>query len=80
MPKKLDPPSRMLSREEVLMIVGVSSPTIWTWVRDRHFPPPRRLGTTSGTRGRIAWLENEVQAWILSLPKKYPKGTKREVA
>ena len=71
---------RMLSREEVLEIVGVTYPTIWAWVRDKHFPAPRRLGFTKHQQGRIGWLESEVQAWIMSLPKKYPKGTKQEIA
>lgn len=71
----LEPVSRLLTREEVLAIVKVSYPTLWWWVRDGHFPAPRRLGSR-GKHGRIGWIESEVQAWIKSLPKRYPKGSK----
>ena len=72
-------PSRLLSRAEVLEIVGVTYPTLWAWVRDGHFPAARVLGfkKTEGNKGgRVAWLESEVQAWIASRPKRFPKGTK----
>ena len=54
-------PSRLLSRAEVLEIVGVTYPTLWAWVRDGHFPAARVLGfkKTEGNKGgRVAWLES----------------------
>jgi predicted DNA-binding transcriptional regulator AlpA len=77
-PAKVAPtvaPGRLLSREEVLAIVNVSYPTLWWWVREKHFPAPKVLGL-KGKRGRIGWIESEVQAWILALPRRFPKGTK----
>ena len=72
----LSEPGRLLSRTEVLEIVGVTYPTLWAWVKKGHFPSPRRLGFTKQPQGRVGWIEAEVQAWIRALPKKYPKGTK----
>lgn len=68
-------PGRLLSRAEVLAIVGVTYPTLWWWVKEGHFPAPRVLGF-KGTKGRIGWVEFEVQSWIVALPKRFPKGTK----
>jgi predicted DNA-binding transcriptional regulator AlpA len=69
-----EPVSRLLTRLEVLALLNVTYPTLWGWVRDGHFPPPRELGW--GKKGRIGWVQSEVQAWIASLPKRLPKGTK----
>jgi predicted DNA-binding transcriptional regulator AlpA len=71
------PPSdRLLSRAEVLEIIGVTYPTLWWWVKEGDFPAPRTLGFKKGPRGRIGWVESEVQSWIMSRPKRFPKGTK----
>lgn len=71
---------RMLSRGEVLEIVNVTYPCLWGWVKDGHFPAPRQLGF-KGKRGRIGWLSSEVQTWVASRPRRFPKGTKlKEVA
>ena len=69
-------PSRLLSRAEVLEIVGVTYPTLWAWVRNGHFPAARVLGLEGNKGGRVAWVESEVQSWIMSRPKRFPKGTK----
>jgi predicted DNA-binding transcriptional regulator AlpA len=49
---------RLISRQELVDIVGVSFPSIWQWVREGKFPPPRKLGKG----GRTAWLESEIEA------------------
>lgn len=61
-------PSRFLCKAEVLDRVGVSNPTIWQWQRDGKFPRSRELG------GRAAWLESEIEEWILSRPVRRLKG------
>jgi predicted DNA-binding transcriptional regulator AlpA len=66
---------KLLSRVEVLALVGVSYPTLWWWVKEGHFPAPRVLGF-KGTKGRIGWIESEVQQWMASLPRRFPKGFK----
>jgi predicted DNA-binding transcriptional regulator AlpA len=69
---------RLLSRAEVLEIIGVSYPTLWFWVKKGHFPAPRVLGlkTTDGNKGgRICWVESEIQDWIMALPKRLPDLT-----
>jgi predicted DNA-binding transcriptional regulator AlpA len=44
-------------------------------VRNGCFPAPRSLGMI-GKRGRIGWVQSEVDDWILSRPKRFPKGSK----
>lgn len=64
---------KLLTKGEVLELIGVSYPALWTWIRDGKFPPGRSIGT--GTNGRIAWVEDEVFDWIESRPRRFPKGT-----
>jgi predicted DNA-binding transcriptional regulator AlpA len=51
---------RYLSKQEVLAVVGVSYPTIWSWARDGHFSQARVLGTGQGLRTKIGWLKSEI--------------------
>lgn len=55
---------KLLRKAEVLEMVGVSYPTIWRWVRAGSFPKPISMGE------RSMWVMDEVQAWILSLPRR----------
>ena len=64
-PKK---PVRLLSRREVMERVGVSYPTLWSWMRENKFPRSREIG------GKVAWLESEVDKWITDLPVVQLKG------
>ena len=59
--------TRLLSRSEVLKIVGVSYPTIWRMMRLGSFPLPRRIGTWENSP--VRWDSGEVQAWIDALPR-----------
>jgi prophage regulatory protein len=52
---------RMLRLPSVLERVGVSRSTLWSWVREKRFPPPVRLGLRA-----VAWRSTEVDAWIAS--------------
>jgi prophage regulatory protein len=73
-------PPRFIYRNELLARVGVTYTSIWLWVRDGKFPAPRELGG-GHQRGRLAWLESEIDEWMNSRPKRLPKGHKsREVA
>ena len=65
---------QLLSRQKILTLLDVSYPTLWGWVKTGHFPPPRTL-SGSDKRGRLAWVESEVQAWIASRPRRLPKGS-----
>jgi predicted DNA-binding transcriptional regulator AlpA len=58
-----DAGDRLLSRPEVLDIIGVSYPTLWLWMRQGRFPRSRSLG------GKVAWLKSEIAAWMHSLPR-----------
>jgi predicted DNA-binding transcriptional regulator AlpA len=70
---------KLLSGAEVLDIVGVSYASLWGWIKEGTFPPGRAL--SPGTKkGRICWIESEVQTWMLSLPVRLPKGSKQRAA
>jgi predicted DNA-binding transcriptional regulator AlpA len=66
---------RLLSRQKILDLLDVSYPTLWGWVKEGHFPAPRSL-SGNDKRGRLAWLESEVSAWIAARPVRLPKGSK----
>jgi prophage regulatory protein len=60
--------TRLVSKREVLDRIGVSYPTLWSWMRDGRFPRSRELG------GKICWLEREIEKWIDALPMRPLKG------
>ncbi|RYD62313.1 MAG: AlpA family phage regulatory protein [Verrucomicrobiaceae bacterium] len=51
--------NRFLSASHVEEILSLSRVTVWRMVKAREFPPPIRI-----SRGRVAWLESDVRAWI----------------
>jgi predicted DNA-binding transcriptional regulator AlpA len=59
---------RLISKPEVLDRVGVTYPTLWSWMREGKFPRSRQLG------GKAAWVESEIEAWITALPVRRLKG------
>jgi predicted DNA-binding transcriptional regulator AlpA len=63
---------RLLSRDEVLALLKISYPALWAWVRDKKFPAGLSIG--SGKRGHVMWNADEVEAWILSRPRRIPKA------
>ena len=65
---------KLISRDEMLAMVGVSYAAIWGWIRDGKFPAGRSIGF--GKRGHVAWVESEVHAWIASRPVRLPIGHK----
>jgi prophage regulatory protein len=52
-------PEKLIRLPSVLERVGVSRSTLWSWVREKRFPPPVRLGLRA-----VGWRESEVDAWI----------------
>ena len=67
------PPSkrRFVFKGEVLERVGgVSGVCLWRWMRDGKFPVAVEVG------GRIAWLESDIDEWMLSRPLRSYKSRK----
>jgi predicted DNA-binding transcriptional regulator AlpA len=62
------PPTRLLSKNEVLEIVGVTYPSIWSWMRAGAFPRSRIVG------GRSMWRSDEIAEWLAGLPVRPLKG------
>ena len=60
--------ARFISKRAVLDRVGASYPSIWQWMRDGKFPRSRELG------GKAAWVESEIEAWIVNRPVRRLKG------
>ena len=62
------PSVRLLSKQEVLAIVGVTYPTLWKMMRDHRFPRSRIVGQKS------KWRSDEVEEWLSALPVRALKG------
>ena len=50
---------RILSRQEVAWLLGISVTTLWRMVRDGMFPPAMRISP-----GRVGWPARTVARWI----------------
>ena len=65
--------ARLLSKAEVVKIVGVGFRTIWTWMIAGRFPrcvipqPEQRFS-------KVAWHEDEVKKWVEDRPLSSLKG------
>lgn len=53
----------VLSKKQVLAMVGLSFPTVWKMMREGTFPLSRRLSSS-----KIGWLRSEVVEWLRSRP------------
>ena len=53
-------PNTFLRQSQIVgVIVPISAPTLWRWVREGTFPKPVKLS------GKVtAWRSDEVLAWI----------------
>jgi predicted DNA-binding transcriptional regulator AlpA len=58
------PPLKLISQREVCERIGVTAPTIWEWTRKGRFPKARVLNG----RGKLGYIEREIEEWILSQP------------
>lgn len=57
---EIRPGDRLLRRQEVEHLTGLSRSSIYERIRsDPDWPKPVRLGANS-----VAWLESEIHAWI----------------
>ena len=59
---------RLIFKPELLDRIGVSYPTIWTWMREGRFPRAKVVG------GKSAWFRSEIDSWVSSLPVRRLKG------
>jgi predicted DNA-binding transcriptional regulator AlpA len=62
------PLERLLAKPDVLAIVNVSYPTLWSMMRTGKFPRSRIVG------GKSMWLSTEIDAWLAGLPVRPLKG------
>ena len=58
----------LMTKNEVLNLLNVSYPTLWSWMRDGRFPRARQLV------GKNVWIRAEVEAFIADLPVRRFKG------
>jgi len=54
---------RLVSRNEMCDILGVTYPTVWKLIKEGRFPRGRYIGQ------RAFWLLSEIDAFIASLPR-----------
>jgi predicted DNA-binding transcriptional regulator AlpA len=50
---------RLVSRKEVLGIIGISNATLWRWIKSGRFPTPLKIGAR-----KVAWRTSIVTSWI----------------
>lgn len=64
--KHPEPPKipRLLRIREVIAIVRKQQSAIYNAIAEGTFPAPIRLGSQS-----VAWLEDDISAWIMSRPR-----------
>jgi prophage regulatory protein len=55
---------RILRQRQVLELLGISSSTLWDWVKRGKFPKPIAIGPNSK-----AWLGDEIDAYLLACAK-----------
>ena len=56
---------RLIKREELLKLIGISKSSLCRQINTDTFPPPLEQGPRA-----VAWRESEVLAWIAGLPTK----------
>ena len=55
---------RVLRRPEVEARTGLPRSTLYQRIKDGRFPAPIRIGARA-----VAWREEDVEAWLSSLPE-----------
>ena len=56
--------AKMLRLPAVLQRTGLSRSALYALKKAGHFPQPLRIGARA-----VAWLEDEIEAWIKSRPR-----------
>ncbi|XLP07234.1 AlpA family transcriptional regulator [Alteromonas marina] len=51
---------RLMKLRDVMHTTGLARSTVYKYIADGNFPKPVSLGERN-----VAWLENEIQDWIL---------------
>lgn len=72
--KGVDTGPRLMSKPEVMAVVGASFPTIWQWMRAGKFPRAKILG------GRSMWLSTDIDKFVAELPDRPLKALKDDAA
>ena len=67
---------RLMSREEVCEIVGLTYVTIWHKMQRGEFPRTVALG--GHPRNGVRWRQSSIEKWIAELPDAPIKGDKVE--
>ena len=55
---------RLLPRNAVEERLGITTSTLYRWMRGDGFPAPRRLGSRC-----VRWSEFEIEDWIAARPR-----------
>jgi predicted DNA-binding transcriptional regulator AlpA len=63
---------RLLGKPEILVLTGLTYPTIWKMMRAGAFPRSRVVG------GKSKWRSDEVEHWLADLPVRKLKGDKAD--
>ena len=58
------PAQRLIRRDEMLALVGLTYQTVWEWTRKGHFPMPVVLSPPGSARRTLAWRADEIAAWV----------------
>ena len=58
------PSDRLLRREEVLAITGLSRVTQWRRQKENKFPAPMQVGPRS-----VRWRLSDIETWLAGLQK-----------
>ena len=56
--------TRLLTRQEIEDITGLTRSTIYRLMRRGAFPEPRRIGLRA-----VRWPESEIEAWLADRPR-----------
>jgi predicted DNA-binding transcriptional regulator AlpA len=58
----------LIDKREILVVTGVSFPTIWTWMRANKFPRAHIVC------GKSKWHAADIRDWLDGLPMRRLKG------
>lgn len=61
--------TKLLKAKEVLAVTTLSMSEMYRRMEVGNFPRPKRLG-----QHRVAWLSEDIEAWIDGLPEDQPNG------
>ena len=58
---------QILRRKEVEKWAGVGRSTLYSWVKEGHFPKPIKLNLKEGKSAKIGWREEDLLDWFNNL-------------